>query len=165
MEKIKDNLLSVILLIAIIGIIIYMFINQNKQNNNVTSNNDVETEYIMSPKTYGVNEYSKLYVSDAQMAAIYYNEYKNYLNDNLEKAYELVDNEYKKYKTKDFSSFKNYINSKKIKTGELKEYKVENNKEFVYYIVKDNKNNVLVFKTNGILQYTVYLDNETVVIE
>ena len=57
MEKIKDNLLSVILLIAIIGIIIYMFINQNKQNNDVTSNNDVETEYIMSPKTYGVNEY------------------------------------------------------------------------------------------------------------
>lgn len=165
MEDKKNNLLWYLVLIAIILFIAYKVYDTMDNENSTTNNQDVETEYVMHSKKYGVNEYSKLNISDEQMATIYYSEYINLLRSNDVQAYELVDSDYKKYKVKNINEFRTFINSRNIKNGVLDKYQILRKEGYVYYLLNDNKGNTIVFKTNGVMQYTVYLDNETVVIK
>ena len=79
MEDKKNNLLWFLVLIIIIIILVFKLYDTMKTEKNDGNNQDVETEYIMHPKKYGVNEYSKLNITDEQMATIYYSEYINLL--------------------------------------------------------------------------------------
>ena len=121
-----------------------------------------EIEYIT--RNYAINDYAKLSIDDNQMSIIYFTDYKQYLTHNIEKAYELVDPEYATKKFRDISDFKNYV-SNRYNNSKVKKYKVNNKEDYTYDIIGDTDNNYIVFKVDGVMNYTVYLDNETVVIQ
>lgn len=163
MNKFKDYKLTILIILIIIGIIVFMIyksVQVNRENEDYE-----ETEYIMSPKTYNVNEYVKVNITDEQMAVIYFNDYKSYLNKDMEKAYNLLDEDYKNRKFSSFSVFKDYIENLEINNLKLQKYAITNKEDYKYYIISLSNNQKIVFKTNGVMQYSVYLDNETVVIK
>ena len=62
----------------------------------------------------------------------------------------------------DLNSYINYVNSLNYSTYELSQYYVDNKGGNKIFGVYDNNGNLFVFKTNGVMQYTVYLDDYTV---
>ena len=122
-------------------------------------NKKLEEIYL---KNYEVNEYIPTYISDEQMAEIYLNHYVHTLFYDNELAYKLLDEEYRNKKYGNFDNFKNYINSLNYTTYKLKSFYVQEKQNYKIFGVYDNNGNVFIFKTNGVMQYTVYLDDYTV---
>lgn len=163
-KKGSNSLIIIILIIGILVGIYYYFNNKTTKTDEEMSDADYG-EYIPNPKKYDINEYSKLSISDEQMSRIYLVDFQHYLKSDITKAYSLVDPTYAKLKCNTQDSFINLVDSMKLKNSTIKKYSVYREEEYTYYTVVDSNNNVIVFKTEGVMQYTVYLDNETVVIE
>ena len=160
----KSNKLIIVIIIVIIGLVAYIIYNNYFKSDKDEYEPHKEYEEIEHvEKKYGVNEYHKLSVDDNQMAIIYFSDYQQYLVKNKNKAYEYVDPEYAEKKCKDISEF-NYIVGNKFKTTNVKRYDIINEGDYKYYIIQDTNDDLIVFKTQGVMNYTVYLDNETVVI-
>lgn len=113
-------------------------------------------------KNYKVNEYIPTYISDEDMAKIYLNDYIHNMYYDVNKAYDLLDNEYKNAKFGSLESYKNYVKSLNYKTYKLARYYKKEVKGSIIFGVYDENSNLYIFKTNGVMQYTVYLDDYTV---
>ena len=113
-------------------------------------------------RDYEVNEYIPTYISIQDMVKIYLNDYLFYMRYNPEKAYELLDKEYKEKKFNSFEDFKNYINNLKKETIKLEKYSQKTINGYRVYTAYDTKGNVFIFKTDGVMQYRVLLDDKTV---
>lgn len=116
-------------------------------------------EYL---KNYEVNEYIPTYISDEDMAEIYLKHYIHTMFSNIEKAYSLIDTEYKTKKFGDIEGYKNYVNSLTYTNYEVDKFYIDSKKGYKIYGVYDKNGNLFIFKTKGVMQYTVYLDDYTV---
>ena len=96
------------------------------------------------------------------MARIYLNDYINNMYHNVEAAYNLLDEEYKNKKFGSLDNYKNYVNSLSYNSYNLARYYKKNIDGNIVFGVYDENNNFFGFKTNGVMQYTVYLDDYTV---
>lgn len=161
----KSNKMIIVMIIVIIGLVAYIIYNNYlKKDDKVYEEYRGYEELKHVTRTYAINEYQKLSIDDNQMAIIYFSDYQQYLVNNIDKAYEYVDPEYAEIKCKNISEFK-YLVGNKFKTTSVKKYDIINKNDYIYYIVQDTDDNTIVFKTDGVMNYTVYLDDETVVIE
>lgn len=113
-------------------------------------------------KNYEVNEYIATYVSDEDMAKIYLNDYIHNMYYDVETAYNLLDKEYKNKKFGSLDSYKMYVNSLNFTTYNLVRYYKTSDDGYLTFGVYDNNGNFFAFKTNGVMQYKVYLDDYTV---
>ena len=115
----------------------------------------------MNPKTYGVNEYSLVNITDEQMANIYLNNFKSYLFSDINYAYQLLKEEYRNKKFGTVENFINYINKINYSNMTLNKYSIEDRENKIYTLyTKDNK--VYIFKVLSVMEYEVYLDDYTV---
>lgn len=119
-------------------------------------------EYEEYLKNYGVNEYINTYVSDEDMAKIYLNDYTYNMYTDVDAAYNLLDEEYRNKKFGNLENYKNYVNSLEYSSYVLTKYYVDKAGNNVTFGVYDQNGNLFVFKTNGVMQYKVYLDDYTV---
>ena len=124
----------------------------------VPTNNYIN--YTMNPKTYDVNENNLVNINDRQLAAIYLNDYRNYLKNNIDQAYELLNEEYRSKKFNNIQEFKDYINSININTMSVEKYNISDDKKIIDVYISDNDR--FIFKIKSILEYEVYLDDTTV---
>ena len=115
-----------------------------KDNNDDESDNDKDTEKCMK----GLFERYKF----------------DLLIDN-EHLYEILSDEYKKTKFPEISEFKQYIKEhiSDLNSDTLSEYKIVNYNEYVEYraICKSQRN--IVFNAKNMMDYTISLDNYTIV--
>ena len=161
----KSNKLIIVMIIVIVGLVAYIIYNNYiKKDNKGPEEYRGYEELEHVTKTYAINEYHKLSIDDNQMAIIYFTDYQQYLVNNRNKAYEYVDPEYAEIKCRDISEF-NFNVGDKFKTTSVKKYDIINKGDYSYYVIQDTEDNMIVFKTNGVMNYTVYLDDETVVIQ
>lgn len=151
----KNNTLKIIIIFAIIilfAIIGYFIYNktllENKNNSHL--------------KNYKSNEYIPTYVSSEDMAKIYLNDYLYYCRYDVEEAYKLLDKNYRNKKFNNIDEFKNYINIFANLNVKVNKYLISKKNGYRLYYIYDNNGNVFIFKTKGVMQYTVYLDEETV---
>ena len=150
----KKNLKIVIISVIIVFVVLISyfiwnhFFKENKENN-----------YL---RDYEVNEYIPTYISIEDMVKIYLNDYLFYMRYDQEKAYELLDEEYKVKKFNSFESFKNHINNLKKESIKLEKYSQDNIKGYRVYTAYDTNGNVFIFKTDGVMQYKVLLDDKTI---
>ena len=114
----------------------------------------------MNPKTYGVNEYNLVNITDRQLATIYLNDYRNYLKNNIDQAYELLNEEYRSKKFNNIEEFKTYINTININNMSVEKYNISDDKKIIDVYISDNDR--FIFKIKNILEYEVYLDDTTV---
>ena len=121
-----------------------------------------EREFIKYIKDYEINEYIPTYVSDSDMAKIYLNDYVYIMHSDIEKAYSLLDEEYRNKKFGNIDVFSNYVNSLTYTSYKMDSYYIDNVNGYKIFGVYDKNGNLFIFKTKGVMQYTVYLDADTV---
>lgn len=148
-NPIKNLVIFIIIILVFSGVYILL----NKLMNE---------EEIIYLKDYNVNEYIPTYVSDEDMAKIYLNDYIYTMYSNVEKAYNSLDTEYREKKFGNLENYKEYVNSLQYPTYKLSKYYKQEKNGYIIFGVYDSNNNLFVFKTNGVLQYTVYLDDYTI---
>ena len=137
---------GIIILAVIILLIIYFIYNYDSNGN----------EYNNYLRNYKVNEYIPVYVNDEEMAKKYFNIYRNIINKDANKAFNLVDEEYRKNKfNDDIEEFKNYIRSLNINRVNVKKYYKKTDSEYEVFGVYDTNENLYIFKTKGVMQFKV----------
>ena len=151
-NRIKNIILAIV--IVLIFIVTYLLLKY--------LTNDDSLEYEEYLKDYGVNEYIPTYVSDEDMAKIYLNDYIHNMYYDVEKAYNSLDEEYRKIKFGSLDSYKSYVNSLTYPTYTLDKYYKKEVSNYIIFGVYDTNGNFFAFKTEGVMQYKVYLDEDTV---
>lgn len=117
-------------------------------------------DYIMNPKTYGVNEYSPVNIDDEQMANIYLNDFKYNMFNEVNNAYNMLNIEYRNLKFGSVNNFVSYVNGLNYSDMILDKYSISGDKQFItVYLSNGNK---YIFKVNSVMEYEVYLDDYTV---
>lgn len=141
--------------ILLIFIILYVVINRVVNKEHVEDN----TIYL---KDYQVNEYIPMYVDDESMAEIYLKDYIHTMYTNVEKAYNLLDEEYRNIKFGSLENYKNYVNLLGYNNYTVSKYYTTTSEGYIIFGVYDTNDNLFIFKTKGVMQYSVYLDDYTV---
>ena len=145
--------------IAIFAIIVVVFVCIYIVLDKYLNKEEVDSEFL---KNYEVNEYIPTYVSDEDLIKIYLNEYIHIMYSDIERAYELLDIEYKEKKFNNIENFREYVNNLTYYSYKLDRFYVDNDGEYTIYGAYDTNGNIFIFKSNGVMQYTVYLDDYTV---
>ena len=157
MENKKSYIWLVVL--VIIGLLVFYVIKIYRSKKILVPTNKY-INYTMNPKTYDVNEYNLVNITDRQLAAIYLNDYRNYLKNNIDQAYELLNEEYRSKKFNNIEEFKTYINTININNMSVEKYNISDDKKIIDVYISDNDR--FIFKIKNILEYEVYLDDTTV---
>ena len=156
-KKVK-RIVIIIIILLIIGIVIATFFVLQGKNDN-TKKKDEDIVYI---KNYKVNEYIPVYISDEDMASIYLNDYINNITYDINVAYKSLNSDYKNKKFPNIDDFKEYLSKLDYSKMRAKKYAVVQRNGFDYYFVYDLSDQEYIFKTDGVLQYELYLDQDTV---
>ena len=123
-------------------------------NNNIkVSTNEIEKN------EYNQCEYN--IISDQQVVNDILSKFKNTILYDREDAYNnLLDEECKKNKFKDYSTFSKYIdnNLRKISNLNFVEYSINKYNDYKEYICKDKDGNVYTFHEKAVMDFTVILD-------
>ena len=103
-------------------------------------------------------------INEGQIATKYFQEYKNLMLNNPEKAYKKLDNDYSKDRFGEIDEFKKYINEniKNIQLSQIYEYTVNLYDDYNEYVAKDYYDNIYIFKEDSPNNYTVKLDTYTI---
>lgn len=157
MENKKSYIWLVVL--TIIGLLVFYGIKIYRSKKILVPTNKY-INYTMNPKTYDINEYNLVNINDRQLAAIYLNDYRNYLKNNIDQAYELLNEEYRSKKFNNIEEFKTYINTININNMSVEKYNISDDKKIIDVYISDNDR--FIFKIKNILEYEVYLDDTTV---
>lgn len=150
-SSIKKIIVVVIILLVFAGLYILL--------SYITEKSSTTDIYL---KNYKVNEYIATYISDEDMAKIYLNDYIKNMYSDIEKAYNSLDEEYRNKKFGSLDNYKQYVNSLTYPTYTLSRYYKKDTSNSIIFGVYDKNENFFAFKTKGVMQYTVYLDDYTV---
>ena len=110
------------------------------------------------------NEIKNVNVKNEDVAIDYFNNYKYNILNNPEKAYELLDKEYREKRFGNLQEYQKYINENKETLKEINpsQYLVNNYENYTEYVCKDQHENLYIFKETAIMDYTVQLDTYTI---
>lgn len=144
----------------IVGVIVLIFSSAYLLLSKLTEDNSIEyDEYL---KNYKINEYIATYISDEDMARIYLNDYIHNMYSDIESAYNSLAVEYRNKKFGTIENYKNYVYSLTYSSYALSSYYKKDVSGYIIFGVYDNNGNFFAFKTKGVMQYSVYLDDYTV---
>lgn len=131
------------------------------QEVNVGDKVEINIESIEN-KNYNTFEYK--FIEDDTIAMEYFNNYKYTMLYNTDKAYEMLDQEYREKRFGSLEEYKQYVqqNYNSLSKCIISKYQVEKNNGVKNYICLDNFENYYIFKQNSISNYTLILDTYTI---
>ena len=134
--------------------------------NNINVGDSVNQKYFEDIEDNQNNKFTyKKELTDSEIAKKYIYDFKNLLIYDRESAYSHLDSNYSKLRFGNRDSFNNYYEDNKIILAmmNVNKYKVENNDKYKDYIVVDKYNNIYrIRQLDGIMNYSVFLDNYTI---
>lgn len=103
-------------------------------------------------------------VSYSSLLTRYMVYYKNMALNYPDRAYELLDENYRKNRFANLEEFRKYIDIHKEEINNIKldKYQINNYEDYVQYITLDTNSNYYMFQENGIMQYSLMLDTYTI---
>ena len=109
------------------------------------------------------NTFKYINISDQYIVETYLKDYKETMFSDIEKAYSLLNEEYKNKRFKTLEDFKKYVNVNKteLQKIEIDSYLKNTYKDYTEYVGKDQYGNVYVFESFHIMDYKVQLDDYT----
>lgn len=124
-------------------------------------NEDIEIER----NNYNIFTYYR--ITDEELIRKYISNYKLNAIYNTKQSYYILDKEYREKRFKDISEYEKYVkdNIDTISNSILKTYKVSEENGIVCYDYIDQNGNHYIFKETAIMQYTMYLDDYTILTE
>ena len=146
----KNNKIIIVGIIILTIISIYLFFNSTTiKNNNSAKLEDNQVIYKN--------------ISESDIPEIYFSDFIETIKINRESAYDLLDDDYKvKITFDEFDLLLDEVEEKNEFEIKLVSYKVIKNDNYKLFYVKDEDDNVYVFKEKSIMNYTVYLDENSV---
>lgn len=162
-EFFKKNIIIIIIFIIFILILGFYLIREYIASKTIYTDSTLTDEkYQMIPKTYDINEYTNILISDEDMAKIYLRDYISNVNRNIEQSYYLLDEEYRNMRFGSLNNYLIYISSLNYSSYNISSYYKKVVDDYIIYGVYDEYGNYFGFKTKGVMQYVVYLDEDTV---
>ncbi len=159
MNDLKNNKKVIIICIILILLsLITFFIIKKKNNSDEYYFYDDSSKLL---KDYKINEVIPIFVNTEQIVKKYLAEYVNFMLYYPEKAYELLDEEYKIENFDNLESFKKYINSiksLKLEHAEVSKYSVGIYKDKSVYYIVDNSGNNYKFIEESLMDYSVIIN-------
>lgn len=166
MDDLKNNkkIIFICLLIVILFVGGNYLIDLYKKNTSEVILENSDEEII----SYEANQYIPIYMTEEEMMNKYLTDFKNTMINNPSSAYNLLNEEYRKYKYNNIDEFISYVNElKSVAFYQLAvdkyDIKYINGKK-VFDIVGTDGNRYII-KELSIMNYEVYLDNYTVTIK
>lgn len=131
--------------------------------------NSLKTEFKIDDIEYIQKNYANTYtvqnVTDSMVVQYYLTDYGRTVIADKQKAYELLDNQYKQNRFSTFNEYSKYINEdiKNYKDLQVVKYYVskDENDDTTIYSCTDQYGNVYIFKENSIMDYSLQLDDYT----
>lgn len=120
----------------------------------------VDKDEYVEVEQYEANQYYPVYITEDQMANIYLSDFNNLITNNLDAAYQKLNKDYREKKFGSINNFKNYISS--LGNISIKSFAIKNSNGFEYFYIYDTNNNLYIFKTDGVMQYEIFFDENTV---
>lgn len=114
-----------------------------------------------------VNEYNQFEfqnISDENVIIEYITMYKEYAEKDIEKAYEMIDEEYRNKRFQTIDKFRKYVkeNYDSIFNSGIEKYHVSKKEGYTQYVCIDGNNNYYIIKEKTIMNYTMLLDMYTI---
>jgi len=158
----KNNSFISYLIVGLFIIIFILIINFskifNKEEFEINPNYKVETI-----ENYKVNQYIPVMINDEQMSRKYLLDYINSVYGNIDDSYNLLNLEYRNERFGSVDAYKDFINSLNINNGvSVSRYATYEKGDYKYYDIYDNNDNRYIFRTNGVMQYELFFDDDTV---
>lgn len=110
------------------------------------------------------NSHIKVDTSEMNIVSQYFSEYRMKMLNYTEKAYELLDENYKDEKFGNYENFKNYVvnNQNKILYASINKYQIYENEGVKEYVCIDNNGKYYIFNEKTVIDYNVILDTYTI---
>lgn len=160
MKKNNSFISYLIVGLFIIALISIMYLSKylNKEKFELNPNYKVETI-----ENYEVNQYIPVMINDEQMSRKYLLDYINSVYSNMDNSYNLLNLEYRNERFGSVDAYKDFINSLNINNGvSVSRYATYEKGNYKYYDIYDNNDNRYIFRTNGVMQYELFFDDDTV---
>lgn len=160
----KNKKIIIVCLLLIVVVFLIFLINLLKQKVIISD----ESENYSYLKKYDCNQFIPVYVTEEDMVKKYLNEYKNNMLFDLDEAWNNLNKEYRELKFGTKERYIDYVESfLSISTlsMEVDKYSVSNVYGKKVFNVYDKSGNQYIIKENSIMNYEIYLDNETVKIK
>ena len=128
---------------------------------------DIKNKTIEEIKNTGNNEFEFLDMSEEDIARKYLEILTKLEIEQPEKAYEMLDSEYKKERFSDLDDYKQYVEENKdiIEEGVLSKYSVDYKDDYTEYIMVDTNANSYTLRAKSAMNFTLLLDNYTIKVE
>lgn len=162
MDNNKDNkkiIVICLLLVLIIGGISYFINNKERFIGDSTVYSEERIE------KYAANQFIPVYISESDMANKYLNDFKYLMMNDLNSAYNVLNNDYKNSKYGSYENFVNDITNKysvQFYKMSVDKFAIVNEYGDKFYYIYDVSGNLYIFKEISIMNYEVYLDDYTV---
>lgn len=165
MENIIKNKKVIFICIVLIMITFILYLFLNKKDEVLNESNTESYSYL---KNYSSNEYVPVYVTEEDMVKKYLNDYKNNMLTDLNEAYNSLNKEYRDKRFGSLDSYKEYIDNfitLSTYSMEVDKYSVSSIGGDKVFNIYDKSGNQYIIREKSIMNYEVYLDEYTVVIE
>lgn len=167
MKKTVKLLIIVLTIIAIVCLILILTNKNRVHKNNTYVDKSIKPEerYTQVKQKYECNEFSFANVNTEDLILIYFNKYKNNMANNIQEAYDSLDEEYRNKRFGNINEYRIYVNNNysKLMSATLKNYQVDTtNSDYTRYICTDNSGNYYIFRETAIMQYKLILDTYTI---
>lgn len=164
MNELKENKKTIficlgIIILVLIGYFIYYYLVNDKDNN---------VEEIEIKKHYDINEINYKYVVENDVVKIYYNDFRNNMLFDRDGAYKLLNEDYRNKRFGSLEEFNNYLDSfvsEALYSNNVDKYSVNYINGKKVFNIYDESGNQYIIKENSIMNYEVYLDEYTSIIE
>lgn len=112
------------------------------------------------------NTFNYINVDDTTIIQEYISKFKNSLIYDLEKSYDLLDEEYKSKKFENIEKYKIYVekNIKYLLSINITKYRKDVHEDYTEYICIDKNGNYYIIKETGIMKYKLLLDTYTTIL-
>ncbi len=142
------------------------FLKENQFNTIIEDSNNVEIEKFEIKN----KEYNQIYVTattDYDICLKHMQDYKNALSNNVEEAYGMLDEQYREKRFGSLENFKIYREQKQETFGKenFVQYLVNRYDTYKQYVCKDQFGNLYIFEETYPMEYTLKLDNYTIMTE
>ena len=137
----------------------------NESYNNINEIN-LNTN-IQEIQNDGSNSFEAETVTSEQMCRIYLEDFTQLELNNIEEAYNLIDEEYRKERFPTIQEYQEYVEGYRevIQTGVLYQYSADYKDDYTEYILVNNYGTSYTVRETSIMNYTIMLDNYTIKVD
>ncbi|MBO5179502.1 MAG: hypothetical protein J6B87_04055 [Clostridia bacterium] len=137
------------------------YLSDNKINK--TDSSTMKTQHISRIEKNDFNSFSYKNIEEEQMIRTYYDEYTEFMKSNPERAYNLLNSEYRDKRFNSIDEFKEYtsIKANDIANRKLSSYSINKIGNYTEITCKDNMDGNITFRVTSVMKYNVLLDSYT----